>query len=316
MRWNEPITQSFSLSWLRSGPGSRSAKEENWRQGRLSKRAGGLCVWRLSTAHQTPTKIACVCVCMGGGHWGGRVQKTEADWQSGMQIKRCFWNDWEWNRSCKQTHGNCTSCVIKCMGETVRVYVGGGLCMCSCTARRSHEKFLLGAVVCFLSVKSYIGNIQDIFRLTPSWWWWTLEVTQYSGENSVYYAQDFMQSSSLFVGCEYGRLPSISCILLFIVETASCTHTHMDMINDKLDPQSINMSLYRCCPGNKHQRFCMSTIRTTVTVWGDLSWHVQHTNRTFASWHLIISNPLWMKIGLPSFGMYNQQATVPVLLTY
>lgn len=36
---------------------------------------------------------------------------------------------------------------------------------CMCRARRSHAQLLLpGAVVCFLSVKSYTANIQNIFR--------------------------------------------------------------------------------------------------------------------------------------------------------
>ena len=194
---NKPISQSFSLSWAswtRQQPGSNPALEGNWRRGRhgvrLSKRAEGCVSKGLAEAHQTPTRskgVGCVWGVIWVAEWVG--EKTEREtaternadkvmvlkrlrmkpplltiaWELCVCVIRCTW-EWKWGRQC----------VCKCERAC--------LCMCICTARRSHGKFLPGAVVCFLSVKPYRGNIQNIFRQTPSWWWWTLEVTQSSGE--------------------------------------------------------------------------------------------------------------------------------------
>lgn len=154
------------------------------------------------------------------------------------------------------------------------------LCMCIRTARRSHEKFLLGAVVCFLSVKSYMGNIQNIFRQTPSWWWWTLEVTQYSGGNNVYHAKDFMLNTLLFIGVCICPLFSFGCFLLFVLiaEAARHKHTLTTLINDKLDPIYVVQAT-----NTRGSAWALSSLLSTVTVLGDLSRHVQHTNWTFGS---------------------------------
>ena len=205
---NEPISQSFSqswASWTRQQPGSNPALEGNWRRGRhgvrLSKRAEGCVSKGLAEAHETSTRskgVGCV-----GGHSGGRMsgRKTERQTETERIEDKgmWFWNDWEWNHLCWQSHGNCVSVWIGVResgseGDSVCVCVCVCVCvwrcMCISTARRPHGKFLPRAVVCFLSVKPYTGNIQNTFRQTPSWWWWTLEVTQSSGENNVYCAKD------------------------------------------------------------------------------------------------------------------------------
>lgn len=90
-----------------------------------------------------------------------------------MQIKRCASENYsEWDNLCYQPHGNWVACVIRCAWEWkwVRQCVRERVRVSACVSTQqggSHEKFLLEAVVCFSSVKSYMGNIGNIFRQTP-----------------------------------------------------------------------------------------------------------------------------------------------------
>lgn len=120
-----------------------------------------------------------------------------------MQMKRLR-NDWKWNQPA-HNHMGVVLLVSLVVLESGREGGRGTMWGCErvsshvrCTARRSHEKSLLGDVACFLSVKSDKGNIQKIFRQAASWWWWTLEVAQWG--NHVYCIKDFMLRTLLFIG--------------------------------------------------------------------------------------------------------------------
>ena len=138
MLTNEPISQSFSqswASWTRQQPGSNPALEGNWRRGRhsvrLSKRAEGCVSKGLAEAHETPTRskgVGCV-----GGHSGGRMsgRKTERRTETERIVDKgmWFWNDWEWNHLCWQSHGNCVSVWI---GVRESGSEGDSVCVCVC----------------------------------------------------------------------------------------------------------------------------------------------------------------------------------------
>lgn len=114
---------------------------------------------------------------------------------------------------------------------------------------RSYEKFLLEAVVCFSSVKSYMGNIGNIFRQTP----WLMMVifggrTILTGKHCLSCKRFYAKQSIIYTQvciCSFYS-PGFIIFCFFSQLQRQQTFPNNDKNNKYLDPDPINMTLSTC----------------------------------------------------------------------